>query len=400
MVKLLHIDPFHGASGDMFLGAFFDLGVDSETVNKILHTMKLPQWDWQINRVDRGGLDCCKVDFIYAKEEAVSHRNFDQITQLISKTDIPEPAMQLALRTFHSLAAAEAKVHGRSVQEISFHEVGALDSILDIVGSCLCFHLLGEPDCSCGMISLGHGLVATAHGEYPVPAPAVLELLKGVPVHAGKVDQELTTPTGAALIITFTKEFTPLPPGQPLMVGMGAGTREDAEGVNALRLILADQLERHEQNELVEISCNLDDIPPFALAPVYESLFGAGAVDVWITPIIMKKSRPAFLLTALASSNLSQELSEVMLRHTTSLGVRLCRVERMVLDRDEAVIATPWGECRVKIGYLEGEIKQVMPEHEDIYRMAREAGLPYIEVYNRCLVMARQALYPDEGLDV
>ncbi len=399
MARLLHIDPFHGASGDMFLGAFFDLGVDSDEVKALLGTMKLSGWDWVIQRVERSGLDCQKVDFIITEKEEHSHRKLPEIVRLISEAELPDPVAELAIRAFRSLAVAEGKVHGVSPDEVAFHEVGALDSILDIVGSAICYHLLGMPACTCSSVALGSGTVSTSHGEYPIPAPAVLELLKGVPVHAGGVNAELTTPTGAALIITFATEFTAMPPAQPLLVGMGAGSREDAVGVNALRLILAEELEQHRHSEVLELICNLDDMPPFALTPVYEALFAAGALDVWVTPIVMKKGRPGYQLTVMAAPNLSQEIANTVLGHTTTLGVRIRRVERMALDRDEAVIATPWGECRVKVGYLEGEIKQALPEYDDVHRMALEAGLPFTEVYSRCFVMARQALLPDDTLD-
>jgi uncharacterized protein (TIGR00299 family) protein len=399
MAKLLHIDPFHGASGDMFLGAFFDLGVESNEVKALLGTLKLPAWDWTLRRVDRSGLDCQKVDFIIGGKEERSHRKLPEIIHLLSESELPEPVMELAIRAFQALAVAEGKVHGISPDEVEFHEVGAVDSILDIVGSAICYHLLGAPVCTCSPVALGSGTVHTSHGEYPVPAPAVLELLKGIPVTSGGVNAELTTPTGAALIVTLAQEFTPMPPAQPLVVGMGAGSREDAEGVNALRLILAEEMEQHRQNEVVEISCNLDDLPPFAFMPVYEALFAAGALDVWVTPIVMKKGRPGYQLTVMAAPNLSQEIALIVMDHTTSLGVRIRRVDRIVLDRDEAVIATPWGDCRVKVGYLEGEIKQVLPEYDDVHRMAQEAGLPFTEVYGQCFMMARQALYPDDGLD-
>jgi uncharacterized protein (TIGR00299 family) protein len=373
--------------------------VDSAEVKALLETLNLPAWDWTLRRVDRSGLDCQKVDFIIGGKEEHSHRRLDDIVHLISDAELPEPVMELAIRAFRSLAIAEGTAHGIPPDDVEFHEVGAVDSILDIVGSAICYHLLGAPACTCSPVALGSGTVTTSHGEYPVPAPAVLELLKGVPVTPGGVNAELTTPTGAALIVTLAQEFIALPPAMPLAVGMGAGSREDVEAVNALRLILAEEMEQNRRNEVVEISCNLDDLPPFAFMPVYEALFAAGALDVWVTPIVMKKGRPGYQLTVMAAPNLSHEIALLVLDHTTSLGVRMRRVERLVLDRDEAVIATPWGDCRVKVGYLEGEIKQVLPEYDDVLRMAAQAGLPFTEVYGRCFMMARQALYPDDGLD-
>lgn len=396
MSRHLHIDPFHGASGDMFLASFFDLGIDPMQVRSLLCTLKLPVWDWEIKRVQRCGVSCNKVNFIFLDEEGHTHRHLPDIKNIINEAGLPIPVIRSALKCFEMLAEAEGKVHGRPPEDVAFHEVGAMDSILDIVGSCICWYLLDSPVTTCGPIALGGGMVQTAHGYYPVPAPAVLEILAGATVTSGSIAGELTTPTGAALIATFTENYTSLPTMQAICTGWGAGSREDEGEINALRLVLGKELIETPKDSMVEISCNLDDMPPQVLPPIVETLFKCGAADVWLTPIHMKKGRPGFCLSALVHPDISRFVAQTMIEHTTTLGVRMQVVERIILDRDIVSFATPWGDCRAKVAYLGGVVKQIQPEFEDVKMLSSVADLPFLDVFNRCQMLAFEALHPGE----
>ena len=378
----LHFDCFSGISGDMTLAALVDLGVDEQQIRNGLASLQLPI-EVAFEPVKR-----CGIRALYARVEVGEeprHRFLKDIEEILSRGQLRERVRDLALTMFRRIAEAEAKVHGMPIERVHFHEVGALDSIADIVGVAIGFDSLGVSRVTAKPVPLGHGMVSTEHGQMPVPAPATVELLRGVPTAPTDVQAELTTPTGAAILATLVDDWLPQPGLKATAIGYGAGRRDLIDRPNVLRLLLGQPVEPATGDASTEtlwvIETNLDDLTPEVIGYCCDRLFAAGAVDVYTQPIFMKKNRPGVLLTALVPDAARDAVEQVMFRETTTLGIRRYRVERPALERRAVEVQTPWGPVRAKRALLPDGTDRLAPEYEDCARIARDNNIPLIHVY-------------------
>lgn len=386
----LYLDAYSGISGDMFLGALLDLGVPIEHLTTHLDLLTLPGWRLETETVSRQAIRGARARVVLREEEH-AHRHLSDIRRILDRSPLDGAVRSDALAVFERLAAAEAKVHGTSVEEVHFHEVGAVDAIVDIVGACVGLAYLGVRSFGCSPLPLGTGFVRTAHGLLPVPAPATLEILTacGAPVLPGAGEGEMVTPTGAALVAHFGRFGV----GGPLVferVGYGFGTRE-LPWPNALRAILTAEADADglETDTVTLLECNVDDMSGEVVPYVVARLLDRGALDAWYTPIGMKKGRPAVTLHALASPSDEATLAGILLRETTTLGVRSAPWSRVKAKREIRTVDTPWGPVRVKLKLLGGGVDDPAPEYEDCARLAREHGIPLRAVFEAALAAAR-----------
>ncbi|MDP6439712.1 MAG: nickel pincer cofactor biosynthesis protein LarC [Candidatus Brocadiia bacterium] len=379
-MKIGYLDCFSGVSGDMMLGALVDAGVALETIRAALAGLPLEGYRLEEHKVTRGGIAATKVDVILAHEHEHAHRGLSEVTDLIRAGELSTEVEGRSIRVFRNLAEAEAKVHGTTVEHVHFHEVGAVDAICDIVGAVAGFEALGLDELLFSKVALGGGMVRTEHGSLPVPAPATAELLKGLPTAGGPVEFELTTPTGAALLRTLGRPS----PGWPEMaverIGCGAGGRDISGHPNVLRLAVGTPERGAESDEVWVLEVNLDDMTGEEIGYLAERLRNGGALEVFTTPVQMKKNRPGVLLTVLCTPEGRGAMEEVLWRHSTTLGVRRSLRARSKLARRHETVETPWGEVRVKLGLLGDEVVRCEPEYEDCRRIAEAAGVALREV--------------------
>lgn len=379
-MKTLYYDCCAGISGDMHLAALLDLGLDIDDLIRELSGLGLRGYGVQAGRASRKGISGVQVRVVLDPRQP-ARRNLPQIETLIGGGSLEETVRARAVAVFRRLAEAEARIHDTSPDQIHFHEVGALDAIVDIVGGAIALDRLQVDRVLCSPVELGGGVAHCAHGVLPVPAPATLELLRGAPVKLGAVPFEATTPTGAALLATFVDEFVTRPELVIDRIGYGIGHR-DGPIPNVLRVCLGEQTwPGSEQTELCVLECNIDDMNPECYDYVLERLFAAGANDVWLTPVLMKKNRPATVLSALCAPALAPVLTECLLIETTTLGVRRYAVERTTLVRETMRVATRYGEVAVKIASYRGQPLRGKPEYEDCKRLALERRAPIHAVY-------------------
>ncbi|MFL0267129.1 nickel pincer cofactor biosynthesis protein LarC [Candidatus Clostridium radicumherbarum] len=394
-MKILYYDCFSGISGDMNLGALIDLGVNKDYIINELSKLNISGYKIEVSIDNRRGITGTRVDVILDIEEEHhhhEHRNLKDVETIIDKSFLSDDVKSLSKKIFLKVAAAEAKIHGKPINEVHFHEVGALDSIVDIVGAAICLDYLKIDKILSSPVELGGGFVKCAHGIFPVPAPATTEILKNVPVKMGAVNFETTTPTGAAILAAAVTEFNDKKEFKIIKIAYGIGHR-DTEIPNVLRVylgeVVAEDILKKEENtsrgkeieDAVMIECNIDDMNPELYDFTMERLFKAGAMDVFLTPIIMKKGRPGIKLTVLSSEDLEAELTSIILRETTTLGVRKYLVKKTMLKREGSIINTRFGEIRIKTSFLNGEIIKVKPEYEDCKRIAYENNIPIRVVY-------------------
>ncbi|MBM3860158.1 MAG: nickel pincer cofactor biosynthesis protein LarC [Verrucomicrobia bacterium] len=378
-MKLLYLDCFAGISGDMLLGALLDLGVREDHVRNELAKLPLHGYQIETRRVTKQHIVATKFDCITEHEHA--HRSYSEIAAMIFHSKLPDGVKQRATNVFHSLGEVEARIHGIPLEKVHFHEIGAVDSIVDIVGVCIALKALGVQDVQAAPPPLGSGFVETAHGKFPIPAPATLELLKGVPTQSSPERCELVTPTGAALLVEFCKKFGPMPAMSVEKIGYGAGTRELEKTPNVLRAVLG-VASTSEADTVAVIEANIDDMNPQWFGDVMERLLAEGALDAFLTPVQMKKSRPGTLLTVLCEPGDADRFAELVLTHTTSFGVRIHEARRRKLDREIVRVATRFGEIEVKIGRWNGQVVTRSPEYESCKRAAALANVPVREVYD------------------
>ncbi|MGA2479865.1 MAG: nickel pincer cofactor biosynthesis protein LarC [Spirochaetia bacterium] len=379
---ILYYDCFAGISGDMHLAAMVDLGVPQEYLREELSRLGLTGFTLRFTRDARKGITGTRADVeVAAGHGTHSHesRAFADIRSLIVQSGLSEPVKTRSLAIFQRLAEAESTVHGVPVDEVHFHEVGAVDSIVDIVAAALCLEYLKPDRVYASTVELGAGFVKSQHGLLPVPAPATALLLTGVPVKTGAVPFEMTTPTGAAILVSNVQSFTDTARFMIKKVAYGIGHR-DVEIPNVLRVFLA-EAPNVPSVEACILECNIDDMSPELHGHVAELLFSAGASDVYFTPIVMKKSRPAVMLSVLCNSEAEQRLSELILRETTTFGLRRVAVQKTALEREIRTIATHLGDIRVKIALRDGKRLKMKPEYEDCRRIAQEQNMPLREVY-------------------
>lgn len=429
-MRVAYLDCIGGISGDMLLGALLDAGVDADVLVAGLKSLDLPAWELEVRRTQKSGIDAVKVEVIVGGtaagatplvrlppsdsplrtekpggrgvrikvqhrpqshehvhgDHAHSHdgsstRTFDDVAGLIRASALPDAVKTQAEAVFRRLAEAEASVHGATLETVHFHEVGAVDSIVDVVGSVYGLHLLGVERVVCSPLPNGHGFVRCAHGMMPIPPPATLELLQGVPLRQVDVKGELVTPTGAALASTLAAEFGAMPAMTVRGSGYGAGTK-DFPFPNLLRLILGDVTDSpSEATRVVQIETNLDDLSPQLYEAVFEALFAAGALDVWLAPILMKKGRPAHTLSVLCEPEKLPEIERTLFAETTTLGFRYTEWKRTCLAREWREVETPFGTVRIKLGRWAGRLQTATPEYGDCLRLAREKNVPLKNVH-------------------
>jgi pyridinium-3,5-bisthiocarboxylic acid mononucleotide nickel chelatase len=393
MTKIAFFDCFSGISGNMSLGALLDCGLPVEGFRAEIDKLGLRGYRLEIREMPKAGLRGLFVEI--KVEETQPHRHLTDIEKIIGASPLAERVRERSLLVFRKLAQAEAKAHGEAVEKIHFHEVGAVDAILDVVGTAICLEMLGVDTIYSSAVHIGAGTVQTAHGLLPVPAPATVELLKGFPVYGRDADAELVTPTGAAILAALAETAREAPPMRIERVGYGAGSR-DLPWANLLRVTLGEEsadvpeapalAPRGERVMVVE--ANIDDMNPQFYEHVSERLFAVGALDVFFTPIQMKRNRPATMLALMVDERKMDAALEILFSETTTIGVRMHPVERRKLDREEATVATAFGPVRVKIARLSGRVMNVAPEYRDCLRIAAEKNVPLKDVYQAAMAAA------------
>jgi len=375
-MKTLYFDCFAGASGDMILGALIGVGVDPQALTTQLALLNVSGYEVKFEAVDRSGISAMRAHVRVAPEH--SHRHLKDILKIIFESSLSDSVKDRAKQIFSRLAEAEAKIHNIPVEKIHFHEVGALDAIIDVVGACIGFELLGIERFVCSELHVGSGMVEMAHGRFPIPPPAVAELLKNAPVYASDIKGELVTPTGAAIISTVCSEFGPLPRMTVQSTGYGAGSREYPNFPNVLRLIVGEDAdsEVHGVERLIIVETNIDDMSPQLYGHVMEQALSRGALDCYFTPVQMKKNRPGVLVSILCRPSDRDEMCELLLAETTTLGVRYYEVMRRALERETRSVETGFGSIDVKVARLNGRVVKEMPEYEQCRRAAEKANVP------------------------
>jgi uncharacterized protein (TIGR00299 family) protein len=393
-VRVLHFDCFSGISGDMTLAALIDAGVDADAIRRGLDSLGLPI-RLTAEKVRKAGFAATAVR-IDAPDQA-QHRHLPQVEEILRRGNLTERQRDLALRIFRRLAEAEAAAHGLPLERVHFHEVGALDSIADIAGVAIGLDLLGAERITSGPVPTGSGTVQCAHGLMPVPAPGTAALLQGVPLAPCSIKAELTTPTGAAILTTVVQEWREQPVMTVERIGHGAGRRDLAEQPNLLRVFVGTADTPAESDRVWVLETNLDDLPAEVVGYCYEQLLAAGALDVFSTPIFMKKNRPGVLLSVLGAEDRLTALEEVLFRETSTFGIRRYPVSRHKLRRQACTVTTPWGPVQGKLGWLECRPPVFAPEYEDCARVARQHGVPLREVYGRAQQAYAEARQHEAG---
>lgn len=386
-MKIAWFDASAGASGDMILSALVDAGLPFETLREQLAGLAVDGYELACEPVMRRGVRATKVK-VTLTEAKQPARHLKHIVAILDESSLPEPVRDAAKRVFGRLAEAEAKVHGTTVERIHFHEVGAVDAIVDVVGGCLGLHLLGVEQVGCTPLPVSHGWVDCEHGRVPVPSWATQELLKGVPTRALDVEGETLTPTGAAILTTLAEVWT-MPPMVAERTGYGAGTK-DFGIPNVLRLTLGETA--GQSSEVVVVEANIDDMNPEWWELAIERIQAAGAVDVSLAPIQMKKNRPALLLRAICDPAKLDAVIDAVVSETTTLGVRFYRAERRCLAREWVDVTTPYGPVKVKVGRRNQQVLNLAPEYETCRQCAETAGVPLKDVYASAQQLARAAL--------
>lgn len=375
---LAFFDCFSGISGDMALGALFDLGVPVDWLADKLQRMPLKGFDLTLQPLERNGIQAQRVR-VAIKKDNVS-RDYTNIRKLIQKSNLSDRVKTKSLGIFETLAAAEAAVHGCPKDKVHFHEIGGVDALVDIVGTVLGLEYLGIQQVSASKIPLGSGFVSCRHGTLPVPAPATLEILKNIPVYGAGIDHELVTPTGAAIVATLAESFGSLPEMVIQKTGYGAGTRDLEEIPNLLRIVLG-TVENQKADEIVVVETSVDDMNPEIFGFLMERLFEDGALDVYWIPVFMKKNRPGTLVQVVCAKSRRDAIIDRLLLETTSIGIRYYDVRRRILERDQVEIETTFGMIAVKrIKYPDGNVR-IVPEYEVCKKIAYENNIPIKTVY-------------------
>ncbi len=382
-MRIAYLDMFAGISGDMTLGALIDAGADISQLREMLTKLPVHGYDIQTSRRSCHGISATDVlvnthhhdhdnDHGHSHEHAHG-RSYTEIVRMIESADIPDRAQQRAIAIFTRLGNAEAKIHGKSIDEIHFHEVGAVDAIVDIVGTCICLELLKIDKILASPVPTFHGTVTCQHGVLPLPAPATLEILQGVPWRKMDIEGELVTPTGAAIAAELAESFGAMPPMTVDAIGYGAG-KYDLGLPNVLRIAIGNETNQLEAPaaSVAVVETNIDDMSPQLVEPAMEKLFEAGALDAYVQPITMKKGRPALLMTVICRPENVSPLSDVLFAETTTIGVRVDYRERVCLEREIVELSTRFGRIRMKIARRQGRVLNAQPEYEDCKRAAAE----------------------------
>jgi pyridinium-3,5-bisthiocarboxylic acid mononucleotide nickel chelatase len=376
-MKSAYFDCFSGISGDMILGALLDAGLSLEHLRAELTTLEVPGWQIFAEKVWKNGMAST-----YAKvqtQDITTHRSLAVILQLLENSKLSAPVKSNATAIFRKLGEAEATVHDVPLEKIHFHEVGAIDAIVDIVGACIGFSALGIEKFACSPLNVGGGTAKMAHGILPVPAPATARLLLGKPTYSNGVQRELVTPTGAAIIVTLCESFGPQPPMTVSAIGYGAGTADLQNQPNVLRLMIGEAATKSTalaQEPISVLEANLDDMNPQIYGYFLEKALAAGALDVFATAVQMKKNRPGMLVTVLCHPPDTEKLTKLLFEETTTLGVRSHTAERRILPREWVNVSTEFGEVRMKVARVNGRIQHASPEFEDCRKLAEQQNVP------------------------
>jgi pyridinium-3,5-bisthiocarboxylic acid mononucleotide nickel chelatase len=383
-MKVAYFDCFSGISGDMTLGALVDAGCSIDVLRTGLEGLSLPGWQLTSEKVWKNGMAATYVKVKAADTQ--THRSLTTILEILEKSDVAPQAKKRASDIFRRLGEAEATVHDVPLEKIHFHEVGAIDAIVDIVGACIGFEELGFESFSCSPLNVGGGTAKMAHGVLPVPAPATARLLMGKPTYSNGVQKELVTPTGAAIVSTLCQNFGPQPAMKISAIGYGAGTIDLESQPNVLRImageIAGQRIEGHGGTIRV-LEANIDDMSPQIFGYLLEKALGAGALDVFGTPVQMKKSRPGTLITILCQPEDEQKFQEMLFAETTTLGVRSHLVERHALPREVVKVATRFGDVRMKVSRSADRLRHASPEFDDCRKLAEEKNVPLQEVMDQ-----------------
>lgn len=382
-MKTLYFDCFAGASGDMILGALVGAGVDPRALTEQLELLGVAGWKIDFDKVDRSGISCSYARVQTAHEHA--HRHLSDILKIIYDSRLSQSVKDRAARIFSRLAAAEARVHDQPIEKIHFHEVGALDAIIDVCGAAIGFELLGIERFLCSPLRVGTGMTEMAHGRFPIPPPAVAELLKDKPIYAGDIEGEFVTPTGAAIITAVCEQFGPVPPMKIAATGYGAGTRNHQKFPNALRVFVGETEGASVPDEtLLMIETNIDDLSPQVIGYAMDRAFDLGALDCYLTHTQMKKNRPGLLFSILCRPEDREKFLQMLFTETTTIGARSYEVARRTLVRETIRVETQFGAIDVKVAYLDNGANNgaanAMPEFEQCRAAARHAGVPLREV--------------------
>jgi hypothetical protein len=383
--RVAYFDCFSGISGDMVLGALVDAGADLRAIESELRKLGLEGWTISAEKVKRGQIFATHVKV--ATTEGHHHRGLSIILGRIEKAQLASRAAERARKIFTRLAESEAKVHNLPIEKVHFHEVGAVDSIVDIVGACVGFELLGIDEFSCSPLDVGAGQVMTAHGLLPVPAPATADLLRGAPIYSSGVQKELVTPTGAAIATTLAASSSKIPEMTVRAIGYGAGSADFPEKANVLRLLIGERESAAGENvhgesdaPITVIETNVDDMSPQIYGYFVDRALAAGALDVFSAAVQMKKNRPGQLITILCEPTNVSRLTDLLFAETTTIGVRLHQAQRRTLAREFLDVHTAFGEIRMKLSRLNGSVLNAIPEYDDCQRLAAAQGIPLKEV--------------------
>lgn len=384
-MRIAYLECFSGISGDMLLGALIDAGAPANELVSLPETLGLHGATMTAEHAKRAQIRATYVkvhEGHHHHEHHHEHRSLSAIEKLIERADLSDRAKRNALAVFRKLGAAEAHVHAVPIENVHFHEVGAIDSIIDIVGTCRGLDLLGIEKIYCSALNVGGGTVETEHGTLPVPAPATVELLKSVnaPMYSAGPQVELVTPTGAAVAAALASGFGAMPPMKLTACGYGAGTKNFKDRPNVLRLYVGESVQHAEAAaaapDVVVIEANIDDMSAQIAGHLAEQALAAGALDVWFTPVQMKKNRPGVMVSLLAEHSDRDRLAGLVFRESSTIGVRIHAAERRTLDRAHVSVDTSFGPLRVKVSSLNGEMLNFAPEYDDCQRVARERGVP------------------------
>ena len=380
-MKLAYFDCFSGVSGDMTLGALVDAGASLDDLREQLRGLEIPGWKISSEKVWKNGMSSTYVKV--KTEDQSKHRSLSVILDILQKSKLSPRVREQASTIFRKLGEAEATVHDVPVEKIHFHEVGAVDAIVDIVGACIGFETLGIEQFACSPLNVGGGTAKMAHGVLPVPAPATAKLLQGKPTYSNGVQKELVTPTGAAIVATLCTSFGPQPPMSVSAIGYGAGTADLEGQPNVVRIMICEATEKTVagfDEEISVIEANLDDMNPQIYGYFQEKALTAGALDVYTTPVQMKKNRPGILLTLLCRPHDTSTLMDLIFTETTTFGARTYRAQRRTLPRESVSVHTQFGDVRVKISRVNGHIRHAAPEFEDCKKLAEEKHVPLRQV--------------------
>jgi len=385
-MKLAYFDCFSGISGDMTLGALVDAGCDVELLRTELGGLRVPGWGLTAEKVWKNGMAATYVKV--KTEDQSKHRSLRGILEILQKSQLAPGVRDRAAAIFTKLGEAEARVHDVPLEKIHFHEVGAVDAIVDIVGACIGFHALGIEEFACSALNVGSGTAKMAHGILPVPAPATANLLQGKPTYSNGVQKELVTPTGAAIVATLCEWFGPQPPMSVTAIGYGAGTADLEGQPNVVRLMIGEAAGKSVagfDEEIAVIEANLDDMNPQIYGYFLEKALAASALDVYTTPVQMKKNRPGTLLTVLCKPQDTNTLISLIFAETTTFGARTYRAQRRTLPREFLNVTTAFGDVRIKISRVNGRILHVAPEYDDCRKLAVEKNVPLQRVISEAL---------------